>query len=69
MTEHHCKTHHRIHCPDTRCRDAADNAGLPSINTDGNLAMGLGSGLAVDLSDGSLGIQIAPGITVDLDGS
>jgi len=41
-----------------------DNAGQVSIDTDGDLAVGIGGGLTID-SDGDLGIQIAPGISID----
>lgn len=42
-----------------------DNAGQISVDaTDGDLAVGIGSGLTID-SDGDLGIQIAPGISID----
>ena len=41
------------------------NAGKVSIDvTDGDLAIGIGSGLTID-SDGDLGIQIAPGLSID----
>jgi hypothetical protein len=43
-----------------------DNTGDLSLNTDGNLSVGLGNGLAIDTTDGSLGVQVG-GFTVDFD--
>lgn len=62
-----CKKHDRSYCTDYVCKQdevAPSNAGSASINTDGHLAIGIGSGLAIDTSDGSLGIQVG-GITID----
>lgn len=42
------------------------NLGQPSLDvTDGDLAIGIGSGLTID-GDGDLGLQIAPGISLEL---
>jgi hypothetical protein len=46
-------------------KDPKDNAGEVGIDLDGDLAIGIGSGLTID-SDGDLGIKIAPGISMDL---
>jgi len=44
-----------------------NNAGQLGIDiTDGDLTMGIGSGLAIDMSTGDLELQIAPGIDIDL---
>jgi hypothetical protein len=43
-----------------------DNAGDLTLNTDGDLSMGIGGGLSVDLSDGSIGVQVG-GFTIDSD--
>lgn len=68
-----CKQHGRRYCPSSRCEATARAAGIDSpsfsVNAEGNLALGIGSGLAVDLADGSIGIEVAPGFTVDLDPS
>lgn len=45
-------------------KDPKDNAGSVSVDTDGDLAIGIGGGLTID-SDGDLGIQIAPGLSID----
>lgn len=47
-------------------RTSADNTGDITVNTDGGVSMGLGSGLAIDLTDGSLGVQTG-GVTIDFD--
>lgn len=60
-----CTKHQRTYCSDYDCKREEANSGSVSMNTDGHLAVGLGSGLAMDLADGSLGIQVG-GITVDL---
>ena len=61
-----CKEHDRYNCFDSDCKK--DNAGDLGIDLDGDLNMGLGNGLTMDMTDGSLGIQIAPGISMDFDG-
>lgn len=60
-----CKAHDRLNCYVSSCKD--DNAGQVGINTGGDLAIGIGSGLTID-TDGDLGIQIAPGVSIDLSG-
>lgn len=62
-----CERHNRYNCWDSRCRQ--DNAGDLGIDTDGDLTIGIGGGLAIDTSDGSLEIQIAPGVYIDTDGN
>lgn len=60
-----CQNHHRTYCPETECkRTEDDGSGQLSINTSGDLAMGVGGGLAIDLEDGSIGVQTG-GITID----
>lgn len=46
----------------------SDNAGELSIDTNGELSIGIGGGLGID-SDGDLTLKIAPGISIDLGGS
>lgn len=47
--------------------DPKDNFGQIGLDiTDGDLAVGIGSGLAIDLGTGDLALQIAPGIDIDL---
>lgn len=58
-----CEEHDRYNCYDTKCK--TNNTSSVSVNTDGNVALGIGSGLAIDLTDGSLGIQIVPGVVID----
>ena len=61
-----CTTHTRIYCGDPSCKqEERDNAGSLNVTTNGDLAMGIGNGLAIDLETGDLGMQIAPGIVVD----
>lgn len=45
--------------------NASDNAGELSIDTDGELSVGIGGGLGID-TDGDLTMKIAPGISIDL---
>lgn len=67
-----CKAHQKTYCSDSKCKaeerdtteDTTSNVGTPSINSDGHLAIGLGSGLAIDTTDGSLGFQVG-GFTID----
>jgi hypothetical protein len=40
---------------------------LPVGVNDGDLNIGLGGGLTVDLETGNLGVEIAPGIAYDFD--
>lgn len=62
-----CVIHGRTNCESFVCRPGeGSNAGQVSLNTEGHLALGLGNGLAIDMSDDSLGIQIAPGVTFDM---
>lgn len=58
-----CRKHDRLNCYDTEC--SRDNSGQLGVGTDGDVTIGLGSGLTID-SDGDLGIQIAPGLSIDL---
>lgn len=67
-----CKKHGRKYCYYSECKgqsssssSSADNSGQIGINTDGNLTVGLGSGLTMDMSDGSLGFQTSPGFSID----
>lgn len=60
-----CKAHNRFNCWDSECQ--RDNSGRIGIDTQGDLTMGLGGGLAIDLSDGSLGMNVG-GVTIDFDG-
>lgn len=59
-----CEKHDRPYCTDSVCKAEETNAGDVTINTEGNLSIGLGSGLAVDPTDGSIGFTIG-GITID----
>jgi hypothetical protein len=45
-------------------RPGASNVGDVTINTEGNLSLGVGSGLSVDTTDGSMGVQVGP-VTID----
>lgn len=68
-----CKPHQKFNCvvcdPSALRRSSQVNAdggaGQVGINTEGHLAMGIGSGLSLDLQDGSLGVQVSPGFSVD----
>lgn len=67
-----CKPHDRFNCvvcdpkvSAQRAQRDSGNAGTVGVNTDGNLALGIGSGLTLDLQDGSLGVQVSPGLSVD----
>jgi len=60
-----CEKHDRYSCYDSACKDEKDNAGELTISTDGNLDIGIGSGLTIDPSDGSLGMKVG-GISIDL---
>lgn len=53
--------------PRRRYDDDDDNVGTLGVNTEGDLTVGLGNGLTLDVEDGSLGIEILPGFSVDLD--
>lgn len=59
-----CKRHGRYSCSTCDSSESNSNLGQPSINTDGGLSIGIGSGLAIDPSDGSLGVQVG-GVTFD----
>jgi hypothetical protein len=54
-----------------RCRqysNTEDNAGDLSVGVNnGDLNVGLGGGLTVDVETGDLGFQVAPGISFDFD--
>lgn len=60
-----CVIHGRTNCESYVCRGDGSNANLLSVNTEGHLAVGIGGGLAIDVSDGSLGVQVADGVTWD----
>lgn len=63
-----CKKHGRYSCWDYDCKREEDNRfGSVGIDTQGDLSMGIGGGMAIDLSDGSLGMKIG-GMTIDFDG-
>lgn len=59
-----CKEHRRTYCSDSGCKAEENNSGSVTMNTDGNLSLGIGAGLALDLTDGSIGLQVG-GITID----
>lgn len=61
-----CREHGRTYCTDSTCKleERPDNAGSVSINSEGNLSIGLGGGLAIDPTDGSIGFQVG-GFTID----
>jgi hypothetical protein len=59
-----CREHKRSYCLDPQCKADETNSGDTTINTDGNLSFGIGSGMAIDLTDGSIGYT-AGGITFD----
>lgn len=64
-----CTRHLRDFCYEYDCtvERGRDNAGQVSIGANtGDVNLGIGGGLTVDLEDGELGIQIAPGISIDL---
>ena len=62
-----CKRHNRHNCSSSYCRnDSSDNLGDIGINTQGDLTMGMGNGLAIDLEDGSLGFDLG-GFVIDTD--
>lgn len=68
-----CREHGRPYCSDYGCKreehgSSDNNSGNVSVNTEGHLAVGLGGGLAMDLTDGSIGMQVG-GITIDIDGN
>lgn len=71
MTYGKCKRHDRYSCWDYQCKAAEDvttnNFGRIGVDLQGDLSMGIGGGMAMDLSDGSLGMKIG-GITFDFDG-
>jgi hypothetical protein len=45
-------------------RRRSDNTGQVTVNTEGNMSLGVGNGLSVDASDGSVGFKVGP-VTVD----
>jgi hypothetical protein len=59
-----CEKHDRTYCSDLACKAEETNAGNVTINTEGGLSIGIGSGLAIDPSDGSIGFTVG-GITID----
>lgn len=64
-----CKAHGRTYCSESVCKreetaSGSSNAGSVSVNTDGGISIGIGSGLAIDPSDGSVGFQVG-GVTID----
>ncbi len=59
-----CTEHKQPYCADPGCKNDETNAGTVTPNTDGGLSMGIGSGLAIDLTDGSIGFQVG-GLTID----
>lgn len=75
----YCSRHGNYRCTDYYCRQDAqrasspygssygDNQGALGINSEGDLTIGLGNGLTVDLDDGSLGIDVGGGFSVDTD--
>lgn len=69
----YCQRHYRYRCQEAMCRPrsstsygsrSSDFGGI-GINTEGNLTMGLGGGLTMDMEDGSLGMSVLPGFSVD----
>lgn len=42
-----------------------DNAGKIGVNNEGELTVGLGSGLGID-AEGDLNLEVAPGFSVEL---
>lgn len=61
-----CKRHGRASC--SICRDdstvnPSDNAGKIGMDLDGDLTMGIGGGMGIDLTDGSLTVG-----GIDMDG-
>lgn len=60
MAKHYCDKHFQFDCQ--KCENKTRSV---AITTDGNLAVDLGSNLAIDVATGELGIQIAPGVVVD----
>ena len=62
-----CKKHNRYNCYSYECQN--NNAGRIGMDLDGDLTIGLGGGLTMDMSDGSIGMQIAPGVSIDFDGN
>jgi hypothetical protein len=58
-----CKEHDRYNCWDSKCSN--DNAGQFGMDTSGHPTIGLGGGLALDLTDGDIDLKIG-GITIDL---
>jgi len=65
-----CTEHGRYACHVTKCREEKDaygdrdNLGAVTPNTDGNISIGIGGGMAIDPTDGSLGMQVG-GVTID----
>ena len=66
-----CTTHGKSYCSDPTCKQEeyghsshTDNAGSISVTTDGGVGLGIGGGLAIDMSNGEIGVQIG-GITID----
>lgn len=71
-----CKPHGRYNCYDYKCKQERekkeasssssynDNSGQIGINSEGNLTIGLGSGITMDTEDGSIGFGVG-GYSVD----
>ncbi len=59
-----CAEHNQPYCVNPTCKNDETNSGAVTPNTNGGLSVGIGSGLAVDLTDGSIGLQVG-GITID----
>jgi hypothetical protein len=67
-----CTKHSKTYCSDPTCKQEeygsssshTDNAGSISVTTDGGIGLGIGGGLAIDLSNGEIGVQFG-GITID----
>lgn len=47
--------------------DSSDNQGEIGIDLQGDVTLGIGNNLTIDLSDGSVGMNVG-GINIDLDG-
>jgi hypothetical protein len=63
-----CTRHNRLDCWHDQCRSGQtnNNAGDLSIGVnDGDLNVGIGNGMTIDLDTGDIGIEIAPGLSYD----
>jgi hypothetical protein len=64
----YCTKHGRHGCWSTECQTESrtDNTGDVSVGANtGDLNIGIGGGLTIDVATGDLGVQIAPGISID----